>query len=377
MLKTTTPEQLPGFNLLTARQQLYFRVMWSRNGVLYIQSKPGIAKSAISRTIAQRMGYAYLDLRLSMLDETDVGLYPSVDTIDGVKCLDFVVPRWAIEANKRPTIVHFEEMNRASLQVRNAALQILLERSIGVNFKFNENVLMMSSGNLGDEDGTDVEEFDNALNNRLVHYKHTLSPQEWYEDFAKDNVHAVVTSYIKAYPDRLYQDPTENSKAYATPRSWTFLSDFIISNFGKESSPRQFLPTLQEIAHGFIGNGAQRFLQYCHEMVNITIHDIIDRYDAIKAELAKNNRDKNSELIQSLKESDIRTLSNKQQNNVVSFLKTVSDDELTAYLLHIVDSPIDLQELKPFLKEFKENLRVISRINDPHKKTGAPVPTKK
>jgi hypothetical protein len=27
----------------------------------------------------------------------------------------------------------------------------------------------MSSGNLGDEDGTDVEEFDSALNNRLIH----------------------------------------------------------------------------------------------------------------------------------------------------------------------------------------------------------------
>jgi hypothetical protein len=31
-----------------------------------------------------------------------------------VKCLDFVVPRWAVEANKRPTIIHFEELNRAS-----------------------------------------------------------------------------------------------------------------------------------------------------------------------------------------------------------------------------------------------------------------------
>lgn len=368
MLKTQTPEQLPGFELLTARQQLYFRVMWSRNGVLYIQSKPGIAKSAISRTIAQKMGFAYLDLRLSMLDETDVGLYPSVDTVDGVKCLDFVVPRWAIEANKRPTIVHFEEMNRASLQVRNAALQILLERSIGVNFKFNENVLMMSSGNLGDEDGTDVEEFDNALNNRLIHYKHTLSPQEWYEDFAKDNVHAVVTSYIKAYPERLYQDPTENSKAYATPRSWTFLSDFIIRNFGKEASPRQFLPVLQEIAHGYVGNGAQRFLQYCQEMVNITIQDIIDRYDAVKSELAKYNRDKNSELIQSLKELDIRKLNKKQQTNVIAFLKTVSDDELTAYLVHLLDSPIEVTEIKDFLKEFKDILVTIQKINDPKKK---------
>ena len=369
MVKNKTPDQLPGFELLTARQQLYFRVMWGKSGVLYIQSKPGIAKSAISRTIAKKMNYAYLDLRLSMLDETDVGLYPSVEIVDGVKCLDFVVPRWAVEANKRPTIVHFEEMNRASLQVRNAALQLLLERSIGVNFKFNENVLMMSSGNMGDEDGTDVEEFDNALNNRLVHYKHTLSPQEWHEDFAKDNVHPVVTSYIKAYPERLYQDPTENSKAYATPRSWTFLSDFIISNFGKDSSPRHFLPLLQEISHGFIGNGAQRFLQYCQEMVNITIQDIIDRYDAVKPELAKYNRDKNSELIESLKTLDIRKLNKKQQSNVVAFLKTVSDDELTAYLVHILDSPIEVTEIKDFLKEFKEILVVIQKINDPKKKT--------
>lgn len=368
MQKFATPDQHPSFHLLTPRQQLYFRVMWSKSGVLYIQSKPGIAKSAISRAIATKMGYHYLDLRLSMLDETDVGLYPNVDTIDGVKCLDFVVPRWAIEANKRPTIVHFEEMNRASLQVRNAALQILLERSIGVNFKFNDNVLMMSSGNLGDEDGTDVEEFDNALNNRLVHYKHTLSVAEWYEDFAKENVHNVVTSYIQAYPDRLYQDPNDNTKAYATPRSWTFLSDFIIKNFGKEASPRTFIPALQEIAHGFIGNGAQRFLQYCHEMVNITIRDIIDRYDEVKSELTKYNRDKNSELVQSLKKIDIQTLTKKQSANVVAFLKTISDDELTGYLIYLLDQPIDVLKIKPFLSEFKDILTVIQGINDPKKK---------
>jgi hypothetical protein len=36
----------------------------------------------------------------------------------------------------------------------------------------------MMSGNLGDEDGTDVEEFDSALNNRLIHINHTLDVQE-------------------------------------------------------------------------------------------------------------------------------------------------------------------------------------------------------
>ena len=358
---------------LTQREQLYFMVMWPKSGVLYITSKPGIAKSAISRSIAEKMGFRYMDIRLSMVDETDVGLYPSVsDSIeDGkrVKCLDFVVPRWAIEANKRPTIIHFEELNRASLPVRNAALQILLERQIGTEFRFNDTVLMMSSGNLGDEDGTDVEEFDSALNNRLIHYSHTLGADEWIENFAKDRVHPIIVSYIKNYPEKLYQSQTENTKAYATPRSWTFLSEFICKNFGSNSSPKEFLPVVQSIAHSYVGNGAQRFIQYCQEMINITIQDIIDRYDAVVKELDKYNRDKNSELIQSLKEYSIKKLSDKQLENVTKFLKRVGDDELTAYLLHVLDNEPDVSDpkIKKFMVSFRDVLVNIKRINKPTK----------
>lgn len=352
---------------LTPRERKYFMTMWPKSGVMYITSKPGIAKSAIARSIADKMGFRYMDIRLSMVDETDVGLYPNISDVDGIKCLDFVVPKWALEANKQPTIIHFEELNRATLQVRNAALQILLERSIGIEFKFNDTVLMMCSGNLGDEDGTDVEEFDNALNNRLIHFNHTLSSDEWIDNFAKVNIHNVITSYIKAFPEKLYQNPTENSKAYATPRSWRFLSDFIISNFGKDASPKEFLPALQEVAHGYIGNGAQRFLQYCQEMINLTIQDILDRYDQVEKELEKYNRDKNSELINSLKEFDIKKLSEKQLNNVTKFLQRVGHDELTAYLLHVLDNVPDVSDpkIKKFMQTFKDVLVNIKRINKP------------
>lgn len=371
--KGLIPDEFVGkMELLTDRERKYFQIMWPKSGVLYITSKPGIAKSAISRSIAEKMGFRYMDIRLSMVDETDVGLYPSVgeemnDQGKTIKCLDFVVPRWAIEANKQPTIIHFEELNRASLPVRNAALQILLERQIGTEFAFNDNVLMMSSGNLGDEDGTDVEEFDAALNNRLIHFSHTLGADEWIENFAKDRVHSTVVSFIKAYPEKLYQPSTENTRAYATPRSWTFLSDFICKNFGKDSSPKVFLPLLREIAHSYVGNGAQRFLQYCEEMINITIDDIINRYDAIVKELDKYNRDKNSELIQSLKEYDIKKLTEKQLDNVTKFLKRVGDDELTAYLLHVLDNVPDVSDpkIKKFMISFKDVLVNIKRINKP------------
>ena len=307
--------------VLTNKERTYFQCMWPKSGVLYITSKPGIAKSAIARNIAEKMGFAYKDIRLAMVDETDVGLFPSLGEIDGVKCLDHVVPKWAIDANRKPTIIHFEELNRATAQVRNAALQILLERAIGTNFHFNENVLMIASGNLGDEDGTDVEEFDAALNGRLIHMKHTLSHKEWISGYAKDNVHPVIVSYIESYPEFMYKESTEDGpKAYASPRTWTFLSDYIVANYGMEATPREFLQDLFVIASSYVGVSAKKFITYCEDMMNINVQDVIDRYDEIKADLAKYNRDKKSELIQSLKKKDIESMTDFQRENVTKFL---------------------------------------------------------
>ena len=357
-------------SLLTPKERKYFSIMWSKSGVLYITAKPGVAKSAIGRSIASKMGFRYFDLRLSMIDETDVGLYPDKTEVESdgkmVKCLDFVVPRWAIESNKQPSLIHFEELNRAPQQVRNAALQLLLEREIGTEFRFNDMVIMMSSGNLGDEDGTDVEEFDMALNNRLIHINHSLSVDEWIDGYAEKNIHRLIVSYIKTHPEQLYK-VSDNCKAYATPRSWTFLSDYIVANFGEEASPREFLPYLKEVAIGMVGNSSMKFIQYCDDMLNISIQDVLNNYDGIKKELDKYNRDKSSELIHSLKEIEIIKLTDKQLINCVKFLKGVGDDERTAYLLFILDGMTDLTnpKLKKFLLEFEDLLRTIKKINLP------------
>ncbi len=349
---------------LTERERLYYQVMKAKSGVLFITAKPGVAKSAIARSIADKMDMAYEDVRLSMSDETDFK-FPHITTIDDVKVSDYAVPRWAFEANKRPTILHFEELNRAPQFVRNAALQILLERQIG-NFKFNDNVFMMASGNLGDEDGTDVEEFDSALNNRLIHYPHTLSYQEWIDNFAQEKVHPSIVSFINAYPDYLYQDAGENTKAYATPRSWTFLSDFIIESIGKKSNSQEVRSLIQGIAFSYIGNTSNKFLKYLEEQSTLNINDIIDNFDGVKKTLEKFQRDKKSELIQSLKEMDIKEFKKVQVENTVKFLKTVQEDELTAYLLHIIDTEEDIyvDNIVSLLKPFKTILSKIDSIND-------------
>tara|TARA_R110000772_G_scaffold2410_1_gene8314 strand:+ start:36878 stop:38266 length:1389 start_codon:yes stop_codon:yes gene_type:complete len=227
------PEFIKKLTTLTEKESLYFSIMRSQYGVLFIKSKPGVAKSAITKSIAKKLDIQYVDIRLSMADETDMQ-FPNLTFDEGLNChvIEHAIPQWAAMANERPTLIHFEELNRAPLAVRNAALQILLERGIGPKFKFNENVFMISSGNLGEEDGTDVEEFDNALNNRLIHINHDLTIQEWF-DWGKDKVlHPDITSFVEFYPDYFYKKPNDDAQTYATPRSWHMLSEFIIKNFG-------------------------------------------------------------------------------------------------------------------------------------------------
>jgi hypothetical protein len=364
MINIMTSEFRKKIDSLTEKEKKYFYIMNAKYGVLYIQAKPGVAKSAIARSIANKLGFNYVDMRLAMSDETDFK-YPYVEDkeYDGkfIKVSSYAVPSWAYEANQAPTIIHFEELNRAPQFVRNAALQILLEREIG-SFKFNDNVFMMSSGNLGEEDNTDVEEFDTALNNRLIHIKHTLTPLEWLSDFAEENCHKIITSFIKAYPEKMYVDPNENSSAYATPRSWTMLSDFIVKNWGMDASPKEFISILKEVATGYIGNSAIKFIQYCEDMMNISIQDVLNNFENIKEDLGRYNRDKNSELIQSLREIDLMKLSDKQLKNAVKFLKGIGDDEVTAYLLYILDDnrhDVTNIRIKAFMLEFKDLLKTI------------------
>jgi len=391
---------------LTEKQLLYFQIMLPKEGVLYIQSKPGIAKSATAKAIAVKMGMVYFDIRLSMVDETDVGLYPNVNDVDipekftfstenvvnsGVtkktlqmKVLSHVVPEWSVKANSRPTLIHFEELNRASLHVRNAALQLLLEREIGINFKFNDGVYMMASGNLGEEDGTDVEEFDNALNNRLIFVNHSLSFDEWKEDFANEHICPTILGFLNGYPEYLYKDPTENRASYATPRSWTFLSAFIFKNYGSfkmdENNEKMFdengvairvwgstqnwLPIITKIGASYIGDTITRFVRYCEENISVNIFDILDRYKELEKDIREFTRDRKSELLISMRDLNLEELSNKQIDNSIKFLKLIGSDERTGHLLSLLDkNNVKSPNTKRILSAFKDELSQIQVHN--------------
>jgi len=325
-------------SVLNDKERDYFMMMKSQSGVLFLSSKPGIAKSAIIRSIAKKMNFSYIDLRLSMLDETDIGLYPKIKEFDEEEYLYHVTPYWAKLANDRPTIVHFEELNRTTLNVRNAALQILLERQIGPFFRFNENVFMVSSGNMGDKDGTDVEEFDKALDGRLIQVFHDLTLEEWIDYFAKENVHQPIIDFLTLNRNYYYQYPSDSSRyrSYASPRSWTFLSDFITENFGRNAKPEEYINFLMKYGYGYVGDSITPYIRFCRTN-RITVNDVLNDFENIKDELLEYNRDKKNEILTNLKAIRFSKIGINQINNLTKFLLLLSDDEVISYFNHLLE----------------------------------------
>ena len=359
---------------LSKREQLYFDIMKSGNS-LYLRGKPGMAKSAIGLSMSKKLNYKYIDRRLSQIDETDIGLYPVLndgfskldklgklknlgyindDEFENVKktiletvksgqidLLHFAVPEWAFNANCQPTIIHLEELNRANIHVRNAALQLLNERQIG-DLKLNDNVLLMSSGNLGEADGTEVDEMDLALSNRLVIVDHDLPYDEWISEYAIHEVWSIIVDYIRANPTEYHKFPNEKEIRYASPRSWTNLSKFIIYKWGKNAQNfEEILPFLINHGSSFIGDSITHFIRYCKNISNININDVLNRWDEVESEVLDFNRSRTSEFISSLRHMNITLLNDMQFNNMLKFLSTLEngkDDELTSYIIFILDN---------------------------------------
>lgn len=378
-------------NSLSKIERSYLDIMMSGNS-LYLRGTPGTAKSAIGLSIANKLGFQYIDKRLSQIDETDIGLYPvlsspldkleklsniyskednvfiyeklkkSIEDISNPDTIHFAIPDWVVKANSTPTIIHLEELNRANVHVRNAALQILNERQIG-DTKFNENVLIMSSGNYGELDGTEVDEMDLALSNRLCIIDHKLSAEEWISEYANQFVHPLIVEYIRTKPRELNKPPSNNEIRWASPRSWTNLSKLLLFKFGREADVKEvIIPELVIIGKAFIGDSITEFIRYCRDISNISIRDIIENWEKVKEEVSGFGRSRLSEIITNLKYIDLTKLNDYEIENIMRFLESIFEknaDELSSYLIYLLDNMNE--------ENHSVNKKIIQRFNEKSK----------
>lgn len=336
-----------GLSKLTNKERRLWNLIKSQSGVVFLTGSPGTAKSAIGKTIATKLGMRFFYFPLSQVDEVDLGCWPTKEEQNDPtsptgkrQVQTTVVPKWALEANEYPTLIMFEELNRASLQVRNASLQILNERGIGyTGFHFNENVFMMAAGNLGDADNTDVEDLDAAMNTRLIHVQHTLTLDEWIEGFAEENVHGSILAFLRSEPSFFnnYADAKNNVKVYGCARTWTNLSEAIFANYGGHVNMSELSHFVAEYGAAFVGVSAtEKFKTFLTTSVQYSYVDILNNFKRVESELKNDkinrsvieniNYNLRGALIDSANPHSFDKLNEDQFQNLVSYMTMIDAD---------------------------------------------------
>lgn len=296
---------VPSYSLKEDLLSDYERLLWSliksRGAVPLMMGAPGTGKSAIANGLAEKLGLQYIDLRLSTMDETDLGIFPSKEIYtdengDTHKYVEHLYPHWAVLSNEKPTLIHFEEINRTTNAKRNACLQILNEKTMGYNFKFNENVFFVASGNLGKEDGTEVDELENAILNRFVVVKHEMDVHQWVKEYArKNNVHEDIISFLLERteffnkPNKIESSVNTTSvysSCYPSPRAWTNFSKWVNTNNFNLSDDNLRSGILSRVLPGFVGRLATgSFVEFLSNKVRINYLQVLNEFDRYKKDI--------------------------------------------------------------------------------------------
>jgi hypothetical protein len=151
-------------------------------------------------------------------------------------------------ASQYPIVVLFlDEMNSAAPSVQAAGYQLILNRRIG-KYVLPDNVVIVAAGNRESDKGVSYR-MPSPLANRFVHLEVAKDFDSWFQWAVKHNIHQDVVGYISFAKQALFDfDPKSASRAFATPRSWTFVSQFLEDEDASDAE-------LTDLIAGTVGEG--------------------------------------------------------------------------------------------------------------------------
>ena len=222
---------------------------FKHNRPLFLWGPPGIGKSEIVHQIGKTIDAHVIDIRLSLWDPTDIKGIPYFDsTINKmVWAPPSELPDEQMASQYKNVILFMDEMNSAAPAVQAAAYQLVLNRRVGT-YKLPDNVLIVAAGNREADKGVTYR-MPAPLANRFIHLEMKVDFDDWFEWATTNRIHKDVAGFLQFSKKDLYDfDPKSNSRSFATPRSWTFISDLLADDDGDEN-------TLADLISGGVGEG--------------------------------------------------------------------------------------------------------------------------
>jgi len=316
------------------------------NRPIFIWGPPGIGKSELIEGIVASGALgkaAMIDMRLALMEPTDLRGYPfrnpDSNTMEWAPPADLPTKEMADEYD---TIVLFmDELNSAPPSVQAAAYQLVLNKKIG-QYIMPDNVVIVAAGNRETDRGVTYR-MPAPLANRFRHINMEVNYEDWQQWAMTHDVHPDVIGYLAYSKSDLFQfDPKTSSQAFATPRSWNYISEILNVDDFDDASPRE---QMAELA-GAIGQGmAIKFAEH-RKVANFlpTPGDVISgKIDKLNDKVAKEMSAKYSlvvsiayELNDTYKESGMDKAFGVMINNVVRFAFKNFEPEMVVFLFKTI-----------------------------------------
>jgi ATPase family associated with various cellular activities (AAA) len=224
---------------------------------VFLWGPPGIGKSEVVAALTEELGGHMIDLRLGQMEPTDIRGIPffnkNKEVMDWAPPID--LPDAEL-ASKYPIVVLFlDEMNSAAPAVQAAGYQLILNRRVG-KYVLPENVVIVAAGNRESDKGVTYR-MPSPLANRFVHLEMRSEHGSWEQWAVLNKIHKDVVGYLGfAKQDLMEFDPKSASRAFATPRSWTFVSQFLEDQDATDAE-------LTDLIAGTVGEGlAVKFMAH-------------------------------------------------------------------------------------------------------------------
>jgi hypothetical protein len=204
------------------------RKCFAKKRPAFLWGPPGIGKSEVVEGIARSMNGFMIDLRLGQMDPTDIRGVPyynkDLGVMDWAPPIDLPTEEFAAQY---PIVVLFlDEMNSAAPAVQAAAYQLILNRRVG-KYSLPDNVVMIAAGNRESDKGVTYR-MPTPLANRFIHIEMRADFTVWADWAVNNGIHKDVVGYLSFAKQDLYDfDAKSASRSFATPRSWTFVSELL------------------------------------------------------------------------------------------------------------------------------------------------------
>jgi len=211
----------------------------------FLWGPPGIGKSDIVKQIGVEANREVIDVRLALWEPTDIKGIPYYNAEQGKMV-------WAPPAElpldpESTAIIFLDELNSAPPGVQAAAYQLVLNRRVGT-YVLPKGVDIIAAGNRDGDKGVTFR-MPSPLANRFIHLEAKVDFDDYQEWATANRIHPDVVGYLSFAKQDLYDfDPKSASKAFATPRSWCFVSDLLDDDDTDND-------TLHNLIAGAVGDG--------------------------------------------------------------------------------------------------------------------------